>query len=66
MHIKILDDVDSVAREAARIIAAEARTAVAARGRFIVAFSGGTPQKNAACFGRRRRSLGERACGAGG
>jgi 6-phosphogluconolactonase len=46
MHIKILDDVDSVAREAARIIAAEARTAVAARSRFIVAFSGGhTPGK---------------------
>ena len=45
MHIKILDDVDSVAREAARIIAAEARTAVAARGRFIVAFSGGSTPK---------------------
>jgi 6-phosphogluconolactonase len=45
MHIKILDDVDSVAREAARIIAAEARTAVAARGRFIVAFSGGSSPK---------------------
>ena len=46
MHIKILDDVDSVAREAARIIAAEARTAVAARGRFIVAFSGGSTPKH--------------------
>jgi 6-phosphogluconolactonase len=46
MHIKILDDVDSVAREAARIIAAEARTAVAARGRFIAAFSGGSTPKH--------------------
>ena len=46
MHIKILDDVDSVAREAARIIAAEARTAVGARGRFIVAFSGGSTPKH--------------------
>jgi len=45
MHIKILDDVDSVAFEAARIIAAEARTAVAERGRFIVAFSGGSTPK---------------------
>jgi 6-phosphogluconolactonase len=46
MHIKILGDVDSVAREAARIIAAEARTAVAARGRFSVAFSGGSTPKH--------------------
>jgi len=46
MHIKILVDVDSVAREAARIIAAEARTAVAARGRFIAAFSGGSTPKH--------------------
>jgi 6-phosphogluconolactonase len=46
MKITILADADSVAREAARIIAAEARTAVAERGRFIVAFSGGhTPRK---------------------
>jgi 6-phosphogluconolactonase len=45
MHIKILDDADSVAREAARIIAAEARTSVTGRGRFIVAFSGGSTPK---------------------
>jgi 6-phosphogluconolactonase len=41
MKIQVLADADSVAREAAAIIAAEARAAVAGRGRFIVAVSGG-------------------------
>jgi 6-phosphogluconolactonase len=41
MKIEIFADPDSVAREAAKIIAAEARTAVAERGRFIMAVSGG-------------------------
>jgi 6-phosphogluconolactonase len=41
MKIKILADADSAAREAAAIIAEEAREAVAARGRFIMAVSGG-------------------------
>jgi 6-phosphogluconolactonase len=41
MQIKILPDADAVAKEAAKIIAAEARAAAAARGRFIVAMSGG-------------------------
>ena len=41
MHITILADADSVAREAARIIAAEARKAITERDRFIAAFSGG-------------------------
>jgi len=41
MEIKILAHPDTVAREAAAIIAAEARAAVAARDRFIVAVSGG-------------------------
>jgi len=41
METRILADADTVAREAARLIAAEARAAVAARGRFVVAFSGG-------------------------
>jgi len=41
MTIKILTDADAVAAEAARIIAAEARAAVTARGRFIMAVSGG-------------------------
>jgi 6-phosphogluconolactonase len=41
MKIQILADADAVAREAARIIAFEARAAVAARGRFIMAVSGG-------------------------
>lgn len=41
MKIKIFPDADVVARKAAEIIAAEARAAVTARGRFIVAVSGG-------------------------
>ncbi len=41
MVIRMLSDADSVAREAAAFIAGEARVAVAARGRFIFAVSGG-------------------------
>jgi len=41
MKFEVFDDADSVARAAAAIIAADARAAVAARGRFIVAVSGG-------------------------
>src|SRR5215813_7631876 len=38
---EILTDADAVARKAAEIIAAEARAAVAERGRFVMAVSGG-------------------------
>jgi 6-phosphogluconolactonase len=41
MRLEALADADSVARAGAALTAAEARAAVAARGRFIVAFSGG-------------------------
>ncbi|HMF20101.1 MAG TPA: 6-phosphogluconolactonase [Gemmataceae bacterium] len=41
MKIDILTDAEAVARKAAEIIAAEARNAVTARGRFILAVSGG-------------------------
>src|SRR3989475_11678158 len=41
MKIEILPDADAVAQKGAEIIAAEARAAVKARGRFIVAVSGG-------------------------
>ena len=41
MEIEVLDDSDAVARKAAAIISAEARSAVSARGRFIMAVSGG-------------------------
>src|SRR6267143_4326625 len=41
MKIEVLTDADSVARAGAAFTAEEARVAVAARGRFIVAFSGG-------------------------
>ena len=40
MRIEALADADSVARAAAAFTAAEARAAVAARGRFLVAVSG--------------------------
>jgi 6-phosphogluconolactonase len=41
MKIQVLTNADSVAEAAAKFIAAEARAAVAARGRFIMATSGG-------------------------
>ena len=41
MRIEVLADADAVARKAAARIAAEARQAVAARGRFVMAVSGG-------------------------
>ena len=41
MKIQVLADADAVASEAAKFIAAEARAAVAARGRFVFAVSGG-------------------------
>jgi len=41
MKIKVLADADAVAREAAKLIAADAREAVTARGRFVMAVSGG-------------------------
>lgn len=41
MNVEMLDDAAAVARRAVEVIAAEAREAVRARGRFAVAFSGG-------------------------
>jgi 6-phosphogluconolactonase len=41
MRIEVLADDAAVARQGAVLVAAEAREAVAARGRFVVAFSGG-------------------------
>src|SRR4030095_1013589 len=41
MRIEVLADADAVAKKAAALIAAEARQAVAARGRFVMAVSGG-------------------------
>lgn len=41
MKIEVLADTDAVAQKAAAIIATEARVALAARGRFIMAVSGG-------------------------
>src|SRR5215468_6231522 len=41
MRIEVLADADAVAKKAAAVIAAEARQTVAARGRFVMAVSGG-------------------------
>jgi 6-phosphogluconolactonase len=41
MKIEVFSGADTAAREAARIVAAEARQAVAEHGRFVAAFSGG-------------------------
>ena len=41
MEIEVVADPESAARAAARLVAAEAREAAAARGQFAVAFSGG-------------------------
>ncbi len=41
MKLEVFDSANSVARAAAALIAAEARTALAARGRFLLAASGG-------------------------
>ena len=41
MKLEVLADADAVARSAAALIAAEARGAVTARGRFVMAVSGG-------------------------
>jgi len=41
MKVDIFPDAEAVAKEAAKLIAAEARTAVAGRGRFVLAVSGG-------------------------
>jgi 6-phosphogluconolactonase len=41
MDVRIFPDADSVAREAAMMVARQARTAIAARGRFVFAVSGG-------------------------
>ena len=42
MKIEVLADADAVAKAAAAVIAADARAAVAARGRYVFAVSGGT------------------------
>src|SRR6202142_1872950 len=41
MKIQVFEDANAVAKEAAMVLAMEARTAVAARGRFVMAISGG-------------------------
>jgi 6-phosphogluconolactonase len=41
MKIEVFADANSVAQEAAALVAAEARAAVAARGSFVMAVSGG-------------------------
>ena len=65
--MKCLDTADSVAQRAAAIIAAEARTAVAARGRFVMAVSGGhTPWLMLRALASAERAVAGDSCGAGG
>ena len=42
MHVELSSDAEAVAKNAAALIAAESQAAVAARGRFLLAVSGGT------------------------
>ena len=42
MHVELSSDAEAVAKSAAALIAAESQAAVAARGRFLLAVSGGT------------------------
>ena len=60
VKIEVLADADSVAHKAATLIAAEAREAVAGRGRFVMAVSGGhTPWRpEDASLRPRGRSVG--------
>src|SRR3989442_1713080 len=57
MKIEILADADTVARKAAAIIAAEARDAVVARGRFVVAVTDADVAVTGVYQGRRRMTL---------
>lgn len=41
MNVEVLNDPDAVAKRAAKVIASEAREAIATRGRFLMAVSGG-------------------------
>ena len=41
MNVEVLDDPDAVAKRAAAVVAADAREAIATRGRFLMAVSGG-------------------------
>ncbi len=43
MKVEVYPDADSVARQAAKFIAAEARAAVADRGSFVMSVRGGRP-----------------------
>ena len=59
MVVEILNDADLVAAKAAAIIAAEARSSIAERGRFIMAVSGGrAPMDNAEGSGEAKTCLG--------
>ena len=58
MEIKVLPDATAVAAEAAKLIARESREAVAARGRFTMAVSGGhTPWQMLRVAGAGGRSV---------
>ena len=60
MKIEILRDPAAVARKAAEIIAVEAGSAVAARGRFVMAVSGGDTPWNMLRAWQTKKYLGKR------
>ncbi len=63
MKLEVFEDDEAVAKAAAATIAADARAAVAARGRFIMAVSGGkTPWIMLRAAGERRGSVERCAC----
>jgi 6-phosphogluconolactonase/glucosamine-6-phosphate isomerase/deaminase len=65
MNIEVLDTADSVAQRAAAIIAEDAKTAIAARGRFLMAVSGGHTVADVARAGNGGGPVVGRPCGAG-
>mgnify|MGYP003693806765 CR=1 FL=1 len=67
MKIEILPDADAVARKAAEAIAADARASVLARGRFVMAVSGGhTPWQMLRALANEDVPWEKRQCGSGG
>ncbi len=59
MEIRVLPDAEAVAAEAARVIASQARKAAEARGRFVMAISGGrTPWQMLRALAREQVSWG--------
>ena len=67
MRIQVQSDADAAATAGAKFIADQAREAVAARGRFVMAVSGGhVPWQMFRIWSQRNNAVERRACNAGG